>query len=121
MIEYWVMSCGCRRTYAEKPKIVSSITDRQKHTSYNGAMARLDILVHGGCLSEGPIRRLALDLQHELPKWQIDVRTVESVDRDRLGVVAFPVFLCNGHVVATGFPQKDWLLAELWARENMGE
>ena len=81
-------------------------------------MARLDILVHGGGLSEGPVRRLALDLQRELPKWQIDVRIAESVDRDRLGVVAFPVFLCNGHTVTSGFPQKDWLLAKLRAWEN---
>ena len=81
-------------------------------------MARLDILVHRGCLSEGPVRRLALDLQHELPKWRIDVRTAESVDRDRLGVMALPVFLCNGDIIMTGFPQKDWLVAELRAREN---
>jgi len=81
-------------------------------------MARLDIVFHGGCLSEGPARRLAFHLQHEFPDWHINVRAAEPVDRDQLGVVTFPVFLFNGHIVTIGFPRKDWLVAELRAWEN---
>jgi hypothetical protein len=81
-------------------------------------MARLDILVHRGCLSELSARTLAQEIQHELPDWRIDVRPAEKQDSDLLGILAFPAFLLDGRVLATGIPRKDWLLAKLreWER-----
>lgn len=81
-------------------------------------MARLDILVHRGCLSEQPARTLAQEIQQELPDWHIDVRPAEKQDTDSLGILAFPAFLLDGRILATGIPRKDWLLAKLreWER-----
>ncbi len=81
-------------------------------------MARLDILVHRGCLSEQSARTLAREIQHELPNWHIDVRPAEKQDSDSLGILAFPAFLLDGRILATGIPRKDWLLAKLreWER-----
>lgn len=76
-------------------------------------MARLDILVHRGCLSEQSARTLAQEIQHELPDWRIDVRPAEKQDSDLLGILAFPAFLLDGKILATGIPRKDWLLAKL--------
>ncbi len=81
-------------------------------------MVRLDILVHGGCLSELSARTLAQEIQSELPNWHIDVRTAEPGDTDLFGVLAFPAFLLNGRVLATGLPRKDWLVAKLRAWEK---
>jgi hypothetical protein len=81
-------------------------------------MARLDILVHRGCLSEQSARTLAREIQHELPTWHIDVRAAET--EDSVGILAFPAFLLDGRVLATGIPRKEWLLARLkeWERSN---
>jgi len=81
-------------------------------------MARLDILVHGGCLSEKSARNLAREIQHELPVWHINVRSVEKRDADSLGILGLPAFVLEGEVLVTGIPQKDWLLARLreWER-----
>ncbi len=76
-------------------------------------MACLDILVHRGCISEASARTLAQEIKHELPDWQIDVRPAEKQDTDALGILAFPAFLLDGRVLATGIPRKDWLLARL--------
>lgn len=81
-------------------------------------MARLDILVHGGCLSEQPARVLAHELQCEFPSWHIDVRTAGSIDQDQFGVLAFPAFLLEGRIVTTGIPKKDWIVAKLRAWER---
>jgi len=81
-------------------------------------MARLDILVHRGCLSEQSARALAQEIQQELPAWHIDVRAAGKEDCDALGVLVFPAFLLGGRVLATGIPRKEWLLARLkeWER-----
>lgn len=81
-------------------------------------MAHLDILVHRGCLSEQSARTLAREIQYELPNWRIDVRPAEKQDSDSLGILAFPVILLDGRILATGIPRKDWLLAKLreWER-----
>jgi len=83
-------------------------------------MARLDILVRRGCMSEQSARALAKEIQQELHAWHIDVRTADKHDSDSLGVRVFPTFLLDGRVLATGIPQKDWLLARLkeWERKD---
>lgn len=81
-------------------------------------MARLDILVHGGCLSELSARSLAQEIQRELPHWNIDVRTAEPGDTDLFGVLVFPAFLLDGRILTTGIPKKDWLVAKLRAWEK---
>ncbi len=78
-------------------------------------MARLDILVHGGCLSEHSARRLAEEIRHELPHWNITVRTAVAGDPALSGVIVFPAFLLDGRVLATGVPRKDWLVDRLRA------
>ncbi len=81
-------------------------------------MARLEILVHRGCLSEQSARTLAHEIQQVLPRWQIDVRPAEKRDTESLGILVFPAFVLQGRVLVTGIPQKEWLLARLreWAR-----
>jgi hypothetical protein len=81
-------------------------------------MARLDILVHRGCLSEQSARIFAQEIQQELPDWHIEVRPAGRQDTDSLGILAFPAFLIDGRILATGIPRKDWLLAKLreWER-----
>lgn len=81
-------------------------------------MSRLDILVHGGCLSEHSARSLAEEIRHELPNWDITVKTAVPGDPDLSGVIVFPAFLLDGRVLATGAPRKDWLVERLrtWER-----
>jgi predicted DsbA family dithiol-disulfide isomerase len=69
-------------------------------------------------MSEHSARTLAQEIQHELPDWHIDVRPAEKQDADSLGILAFPAFLLDGRILATGIPRKDWLLAKLreWER-----
>jgi|CXWL01.1.fsa_nt_gi hypothetical protein len=81
-------------------------------------MIRLDILVHGDCLSERPARELAHDVQHEFPHWKVDIRVTLPNDKDQFGVLVFPAFLLNGHLFVTGVPRKDWLIAKLRAWEK---
>ncbi len=81
-------------------------------------MARLEILVHGGCLSELSARTLAEEIQNELPNWDINVRTATLGDRDLSRVVVFPAFLLEGRILTTGLPRKDWLVAKLRAWER---
>ena len=81
-------------------------------------MARLDILVHGGCLSEQSARTLAQEIRDELPDWDVDVRSAEQRDTDTFGVIVFPAFLLEGRILTTGIPRKDWLLAKLRAWEK---
>lgn len=81
-------------------------------------MARLDILVHGGCLSELSARTLAQEIQSELPDWKIDVRTAKPGDADLFGVLVFPAFLLDGRILTTGIPRKDWLVGKLRAWEK---
>ncbi|MDP3092911.1 MAG: hypothetical protein Q8N04_19740 [Nitrospira sp.] len=83
-------------------------------------MARLDILVHQGCLSERSARTLAQEIQQELPDWHIDIRAASKENCDALGVLVFPAFLLDGRILATGIPRKEWLLARLkeWERGN---
>lgn len=83
-------------------------------------MARLEILIHGGCLSELSARTLAQEVQREFPNWEINVRTATSSDGDLSGVVVFPAFLLNGRLLATGMPKKDWLMAQLreWEKKE---
>lgn len=83
-------------------------------------MARLDILVHRGCLSERSTLALVNEIQQELPAWHIEVRAADKQDRDVLGILVFPAFLLGGRVLATGIPRKEWLLARLkeWERGN---
>lgn len=76
-------------------------------------MARLDILVHRGCLSEQSARALAQEIQQELPALHIDVCVASKEDCDALGILVFPAFLLDGRVLATGIPKKGWLLAKL--------
>ena len=81
-------------------------------------MARLDILVHRGCLSELSARTLAQEIRDELPDWDIAVRSAEQHDADTIGVLVFPAFLLNGRILVTGIPRKDWLVAKLCAWEK---
>lgn len=81
-------------------------------------MSRLDILVHGGCLSEHSARSLAEEIRHELPNWDITVKTAVPGDPDLSGVIVFPAFLLDGRVLATGVPRKDWLVERLRAWER---
>lgn len=81
-------------------------------------MARLDIFVHGGCLSELSARILAQEIQRELPNWDINVRPAIPGDTDLSGVVVFPAFLLDGRILATGLPRKDWIVAKLRAWEK---
>ncbi len=81
-------------------------------------MARLDILVHRGCLSEQSARTLAQEIRDELPDWDVDVRSAAQCDTNTFGVLVFPAFLLDGRILTTGIPRKDWLLAKLRAWEK---
>ncbi len=81
-------------------------------------MARLDILVHRGCLSEPSIRTLASELKLDLPHWDISVRAPTHCDEDLHGTIISPAFLVNDRVLVTGLPKKDWLLSRLHAWEQ---
>ncbi len=81
-------------------------------------MARLDIVVHQGCLSEQTVSPLARDLQEALPGWRIQMRAADTVDTEQLGLLTFPTFLVNGRVVATGIPRKEWLMSTLETWEH---
>ena len=81
-------------------------------------MARLEILVHGGCLSELSARTLAQEVQSELPNWNIEVRIAGPGDTHLSGVLVFPAFLLDGRMLTAGIPRKDWLVARLRAWEK---
>ncbi|MBS0170900.1 MAG: hypothetical protein JSR62_11145 [Nitrospira sp.] len=77
-------------------------------------MARLTILIHRGCLSDTAVERLAEDIRHQLPDWTIELIPAE-LSTESSGLVAFPAFLVDGIVVATGLPEREWLLKRLRA------
>ncbi len=79
-------------------------------------MARLDVFVHKGCLSEQRARGLARAIHEELPAWEVCVRHVT----DTSAVIALPAFVVDGQVLATGIPRKDWLIAKLREWERNG-
>lgn len=83
-------------------------------------MARLDVLVHQGCLSERTARGVAREIQAELPTWEIAVRQVTDGESVSLGIMVFPAFLLNGRVLATGIPKTAWLVSQLrkWEQEG---
>lgn len=61
------------------------------------------------------IRKLAEEIQEELPDWKIEVQPAEE-HTDCDAILAFPAFLVDGQVLATGLPRKDWLLERLKER-----
>ncbi len=75
-------------------------------------MARLTILIHRGCLSDHSVRLLAEEVQAHFPDWSIEITPAELSTESR-GLVAFPAFLVDGTLVATGIPEKTWLLKRL--------
>ncbi len=79
-------------------------------------MARLDVFVHKGCLSEQRARGLAHAIHEALPAWEVCVRHVAGSS----AIIALPAFVVNGEVLATGIPRKDWLIAKLqeWERNK---
>jgi hypothetical protein len=83
-------------------------------------MARLDVLLHKGCLSEQTARGLAREIQQELPTWEIRIRPVADDETGPFGIIVLPAFVLEGRVLATGIPRKEWLLAKLkeWEREK---
>ncbi|MEW6247939.1 MAG: hypothetical protein AB1555_14670 [Nitrospirota bacterium] len=83
-------------------------------------MARLEVFVHKGCLSEQRARGLARAIHEALPAWEICVRHVSDTEADAAAVIALPAFVVDGQVVATGIPQKDWLVAKLREWERNG-
>lgn len=69
-------------------------------------MAVLEIFVHRGCPSEQSALGLGDQIQETFPGLQ--VRVIDDWERARtLGVVAFPAFVLNGHVLAVGFPERS--------------
>lgn len=84
-------------------------------------MARLEVFVHQGCLSEQRARGLARAIHEALPAWEVCVRHVSDKETDALAVIALPAFVVDGQVLATGLPQKDWLVAKLqeWERSRI--
>ncbi len=83
-------------------------------------MARLDILIHPGCMSEQLARNLAEEIRDRFPNWHVDVRAAESRDTHTLGVVVLPAFVLEGRLSVTGVPAKDWLLRRLKEWERSG-
>ena len=75
-------------------------------------MARLTILIHQGCLSDHSVQMLAEEIQGHLPDWTVDITPAE-LSADSSGLVAFPAFLVDGTLLATGLPEKEWLLQRL--------
>lgn len=79
-------------------------------------MVCLDILIHGGCLSDVSVRALACDIQSEFPNCKINLRTISPSDKVPSGIMVLPAFLLDGRLLATGIPRKDWLVAQLRER-----
>lgn len=75
-------------------------------------MACLTILIHQGCLSEHAVRRLAEEVQSNLPDWVIEIKPAE-LSAVSGSIVTFPAFIVDGEVLATGLPRKEWLLQQL--------
>jgi hypothetical protein len=76
-------------------------------------MARIEILLHNGCLCEQGARELARAIQQEFPAWEICVRPVTDGEAVSCGAIVLPAFLLEGQVLATGIPNKQWLVAKL--------
>lgn len=83
-------------------------------------MARLEVFVHTGCLSEQRARGLARAIHEALPAWEVCVRHVSDKEADASAVIALPAFVVDGRVLATGIPQTDWLIAKLQEWERNG-
>jgi len=77
-------------------------------------MARLTILAHQGCLSIRSVQKLAEEIRGQLPDWTIELIPAE-LSAESSGLVAFPAFLVDGTLVATGLPEREWLLKRLRA------
>lgn len=83
-------------------------------------MARLEVFVHKGCLSEQGARGLARTIHEALPAWEICIRHVSDKETDALALIALPAFVVDGQVLATGIPRKDWLVTKLREWERNG-
>lgn len=81
-------------------------------------MAHLTILIHRGCLSDRSVQRLAEEIRIHLPDWSVEITPAELTEESR-GIMAFPAFIAEGVLLATGLPRTDWLVNRL--REFEGD
>lgn len=81
-------------------------------------MRRVDFYFHNRCLSEQSIRSLATDVLEQYPTWTVTVHQLAEKDIEGLGFSVLPVVVINGQTVATGVPNKEWLLRKVgeWAQ-----
>lgn len=75
-------------------------------------MARLTIVVHQGCLSIHSVQKLVEEIRQQLPDWTIELIPAER-STESSGLIVFPAFLVDGTLVATGLPEREWLLQRL--------
>ena len=83
-------------------------------------MRRVDFYVHGGCLSEQSILSLAAEVLELDPTWTVTVHQLTEPDIERQGFSVLPAIVINGRTVATGVPNKEWLLRKMgeWTQLN---
>lgn len=76
-------------------------------------MQRVDFYVHSGCLSEQSILSLAVELLELFPTWTVTVHQLAGNDAVTKGFPVLPATVINGRTVATGVPNKEWLLRKV--------
>ncbi|MBX3308292.1 MAG: hypothetical protein KF751_19775 [Nitrospira sp.] len=83
-------------------------------------MRRVDFYVHSGCLSEKSILSLAVEVLKLDPTWTVTVHQLAEPDIERQGFAVLPAIVINGRTVATGVPNKEWLLRKMgeWTQLN---
>lgn len=80
---------------------------------YCSIMQQMDVYFHDGCLSHRSLLSLAKELQRDCPAWSIVLHPLLEHEVTSLGFFILPTIVINGSTIATGLPNKDWLLKKM--------
>ena len=84
-------------------------------------MRQMVFYFHDGCLSRQPVLLLVKEIQQDCPSWHITIHPLLEHEAKTLGFHLLPTIMMNDTILATGIPQKDWLLEKMKECEKAGE
>ncbi len=102
-----------RDPFTQFRSLVSQLTDSFEATGYIRTMRQMDVYFHEGCPSEQSLFLMVKEIAHDCPTWKITLHQLLEHEAKALGFQALPAIALNGAALATGIPNKDWLLEKM--------